>query len=156
MGAPSAFARERHVAASVDYLIRAIEVLKSHEFEQTLNTTLISREPIGVVDLIKPWNWPLNQIACKVGPALAIGCIMVLKPSEVAPLSALIFAEFLDEAGVPPGVFNIVSGDSPNVGHAFASHSDVDMISFTGSTRRHSGFQGCGRHDQTCPPGAGR
>jgi aldehyde dehydrogenase (NAD+) len=135
MGAPLAFARERHVPAGLGHLTRAIEVLKTYEFDETLNTTLITREPIGVVGLITPWNWPLNQIACKVGPALAAGCTMVLKPSEVAPLSALVFAEILDEASVPPGVFNLVNGDGPHVGQAIASHPDIDMVSFTGSTR---------------------
>jgi aldehyde dehydrogenase (NAD+) len=135
MGAPLAFARERHVPAGLGHLTRAIEVLKTYEFDQTLNATVITREPIGVVGLITPWNWPLNQIACKVGPALAAGCTMVLKPSEVAPLSALIFAEILDEADVPAGVFNLVNGDGSNVGQALSSHPDVDMVSFTGSTR---------------------
>ena len=95
----------------------------------------IVKEPIGVVGLITPWNWPLNQITCKVGPALAAGCTMVLKPSEIAPLDAIIFAEIMDEAGVPKGVFNLVNGDGPGVGQALASHPDVDMMSFTGSTR---------------------
>jgi aldehyde dehydrogenase (NAD+) len=135
MGAPLAFARERHVPAGLGHLTRAIEVLKTYQFDETINATLITREPIGVVGLITPWNWPLNQIACKVGPALAAGCTMVLKPSEVAPLSALIFAEILNEAGVPPGVFNLVNGDGPQVGQAIASHPDIDMVSFTGSTR---------------------
>ncbi len=135
MGAPLAFARERHVPAGLGHLTRTVEVLKTYEFDQPLNATMITHEPIGVVGLITPWNWPLNQIACKVGPALAAGCTMVLKPSEVAPLSALIFAEIIDEAGVPPGVFNLVNGDGPQVGQAIASHPDVDMVSFTGSTR---------------------
>lgn len=135
MGAPLAFARERHVSAGLGHITRAIEVLRTYEFDQIVNTTLITREPIGVVGLITPWNWPLNQIGCKVGPALAAGCTMVLKPSEVAPLSALIFAEIIDEAGVPAGVFNLINGDGPNVGQALASHPEVDMVSFTGSTR---------------------
>jgi aldehyde dehydrogenase (NAD+) len=135
MGAPLAFARDRHVPAGLGHITRAIEVLKTFEFDERINETLITREPIGVVGLITPWNWPLNQIGCKVGPALAAGCTMVLKPSEVAPLSALIFAEILDEAGVPPGVFNLVNGDGPHVGQALASHPGVDMVSFTGSTR---------------------
>jgi aldehyde dehydrogenase (NAD+) len=135
MGAPLALARERHVPAGLGHITRAVEVLKTYEFDQIVNATLITREPIGVVGLITPWNWPLNQIGCKVGPALAAGCTMVLKPSEVAPLSALIFAEVLDEAGVPPGVFNLVNGDGPNAGQALASHPEVDMVSFTGSTR---------------------
>ncbi|AWM87990.1 aldehyde dehydrogenase family protein [Microvirga sp. 17 mud 1-3] len=135
MGAPIAFARERHVPAGLGHLTRAIEVLKDYVFDERINATLIAREPIGVVGLITPWNWPLNQIACKVGPALAAGCTMVLKPSEVAPLSALIVAEILHEAGVPAGVFNLVNGDGPHVGQAIVSHPDIDMVSFTGSTR---------------------
>ena len=135
MGAPLAFARERHVPAGLGHLTRAIEVLKDYVFDERINATLVVREPIGVVGLITPWNWPLNQIACKVGPALAAGCTMVLKPSEVAPLSALIVAEILHEAGVPAGVFNLVNGDGPHVGQAIASHPDIDMVSFTGSTR---------------------
>jgi aldehyde dehydrogenase (NAD+) len=135
MGAPLAFARERHVPAGLGHLQRVIEVLKAYAFDERIGTALVAREPIGVVGLITPWNWPLNQIACKVGPALAAGCTMVLKPSEVAPLSGLIFAEILDEAGVPAGVFNLVNGDGPGVGQAISSHPDVDMVSFTGSTR---------------------
>jgi aldehyde dehydrogenase (NAD+) len=100
-----------------------------------MGTTLLVKEPIGVCALITPWNWPINQIACKVAPALAAGCTMVLKPSEVAPLNAVIFAEVLEEAGVPAGVFNLVQGDGPTVGSALSSHPDVDMVSFTGSTR---------------------
>ena len=102
---------------------------------RTMGTTLIVREPIGVCGMITPWNWPLNQIACKVAPALAAGCTMVLKPSEVAPLNAIVFAEILDEAGVPAGVFNLVNGDGVNVGAPLSAHPDVDMVSFTGSTR---------------------
>ena len=93
------------------------------------------KEPIGVCGLITPWNWPMNQIVCKVAPALAAGCTMVLKPSEVAPLSAYLFAQILDQAGVPPGVFNLVNGDGPTVGAAISSHPGIDMVSFTGSTR---------------------
>ena len=100
-----------------------------------MGTTLIVREPIGVCALITPWNWPLNQIAAKVAPAIAAGCTMILKPTEIAPLNAVIFAEVMDEAGVPPGVFNLVQGDGPGVGVALSSHPDVDMVSFTGSTR---------------------
>jgi len=98
-----------------------------------LNYTLF--QPVGVCALITPWNWPMNQIVCKVAPAIAAGCTMVLKPSEVSPLNALLFAEILDAAGVPPGVFNLVNGDGPTVGAALCSHPDVDMVSFTGSTR---------------------
>ncbi|WQO30962.1 aldehyde dehydrogenase family protein (plasmid) [Microvirga lotononidis] len=135
MGAPFTFALERHVSAGLGHLTRAIEVLKDYRFDERINSTLVVREPVGVVGLITPWNWPLNQIACKVGPALAAGCTMVLKPSEMAPLSALIIAEILHEAGVPAGAFNLVNGDGPHVGQAIASHPDVDMVSFTGSTR---------------------
>ena len=104
-------------------------------FEEQRGATLIVKEPIGVCGLITPWNWPMNQIVCKVSPALATGCTMVLKPSEVAPYSAQIFAEILHAAGVPAGVFNLVHGDGPGVGAALSSHPDVDMVSFTGSTR---------------------
>jgi aldehyde dehydrogenase (NAD+) len=135
MGAPLAFARERQVPAGLGHLQRIIEVLKTYEFDETINNTIVTREPIGVCGLITPWNWPLNQIACKVGPALAAGCTMVLKPSEIAPISALIFTEILHEAGVPAGVFNLVNGDGPTVGNAISSHPDIDMVSFTGSTR---------------------
>lgn len=113
--------------------MQIVEVLKTYQFDEAINATLIIREPIGVCGLITPWNWPLNQIACKVGPALAAGCTMVLKPSEIAPLSALIFAGILHDAGVPAGVFNLVNGDGPTVGQAIASHPDIDMVS-TGST----------------------
>jgi aldehyde dehydrogenase (NAD+) len=135
MGAPLPFARERQVPAGLGHLQRIIEVLKSYEFDETINNTVVTREPIGICGLITPWNWPLNQIACKVGPALAAGCTMILKPSEIAPISALIFAEILHEAGVPAGVFNLVNGDGPTVGHAISSHPGIDMVSFTGSTR---------------------
>ena len=108
---------------------------KDFEFEETIGTTQIRREPVGVCGLITPWNWPINQISCKVAPALAAGCTIVLKPSEVAPLSAHVFAEILAEAGVPKGVFNMVDGDGPTVGEAISRHPDIDMVSFTGSTR---------------------
>ncbi len=98
-------------------------------------TTLIAREPIGVVGLITPWNWPINQIVCKVAPAIAAGCTMVLKPSEVAPLNAIIWSEVMHAAGVPKGVYNMVQGDGPMVGEAMSAHPDIDMMSFTGSTR---------------------
>jgi aldehyde dehydrogenase (NAD+) len=110
-------------------------VLADYEFERTIGTSLVVREPIGVCGLITPWNWPINQISCKVAPALAAGCTMVLKPSEVAPLNAILFAEILHEARVPAGVFNLVNGDGVGVGAPLSSHPDVDMMSFTGSTR---------------------
>jgi aldehyde dehydrogenase (NAD+) len=135
MGAPRAFALEDQVGVGLAHLRKIVEVLKSYEFRQVKGNSVIVREPIGVVGLITPWNWPQNQITLKVGPALAAGCTMVLKPSEIAPLDAIIFAEILDEAGVPKGVFNLVNGDGPTVGQALASHPDVDMMSFTGSTR---------------------
>jgi aldehyde dehydrogenase (NAD+) len=135
VGAPLWLAQAAQAAAGLGHLATARAVLADFEFERPMGTTLIVREPIGVVGMITPWNWPLNQIACKVAPALAAGCTMVLKPSEVAPLNAILFAEILDAAGVPAGVFNLVNGDGVNVGVPLASHPDVDMMSFTGSTR---------------------
>ncbi len=135
MGAPAALAAGPQVGLGLGHLNTAIEVLKAFAFEEQRGATLIVKEPIGVCGLITPWNWPMNQVAVKVFPALATGCTMVLKPSEIAPFSAQIFAEILDAAGVPAGVFNLVQGDGPGVGVALASHPDVDMISFTGSTR---------------------
>ena len=135
MGAPRPFALSNQVGIGLAHLQKIAEVLGRFAFEERKGTSLVVKEPIGVVGLITPWNWPLNQITCKVGPALAAGCTMVLKPSEIAPLNAIIFAEILAEAGVPPGVFNLVNGDGPTVGQALARHPDVDMMSFTGSTR---------------------
>jgi aldehyde dehydrogenase (NAD+) len=135
MGAPIKFARDLQAPIGIIHLRKMIETLEAFEFDTPKGTTMIAREPIGVCGMITPWNWPLNQIACKVGPALAAGCTMVLKPSEIAPLNAVIFAEIMDAAGVPKGVFNMVQGDGPTVGQAIAGHPDVDMVSFTGSTR---------------------
>jgi aldehyde dehydrogenase (NAD+) len=135
MGAPLALARNAQAAMGPGHLRELIKTLESYAFEELRGSTLIVREPIGVCGLITPWNWPINQIACKVGPALAAGCTMVLKPSEIAPIDALLFAEVLHEAGVPKGVFNLVNGDGPTVGAALSAHPDVDMMSFTGSTR---------------------
>ncbi|MFO1034353.1 MAG: aldehyde dehydrogenase family protein [Hyphomicrobiales bacterium] len=135
MGAPPALSRDEQVWCGEAHLKKIIAVMEDYEFERRMGPQMILREPIGVVGLITPWNWPMNQITSKVGPALAAGCTMVLKPSEIAPLNAIIFAEILHEAGVPPGVFNLVNGDGPSVGHPLASHPDVDMVSFTGSTR---------------------
>jgi len=135
MGAPKSLANGFQVGLGMGHLNTAIEVLKSFRFEEQRGATLIVREPIGVCGLITPWNWPMNQIAVKVFPALASGCTMILKPSEVAPFSAQIFAEILHAAGVPAGVFNLIQGDGPGVGVPLSSHPDVDMISFTGSTR---------------------
>src|SRR5687768_7797249 len=110
-------------------------ILESFPFEEQVGNSLVVREPVGVVGAITPWNYPLHQVAAKVGPALAAGCTVVLKPSEVAPLSAFLLAEIIDEAGLPAGVFNLVTGTGPVVGEAIASHPGVDMVSFTGSTR---------------------
>ncbi|MBN9073282.1 MAG: aldehyde dehydrogenase family protein [Rhizobiales bacterium] len=135
MGAPRQFALESQVGIGLAHLEKMAETLKTFEFRHVKGNNLIVKEPIGVVGLITPWNWPLNQITCKVGPAIAAGCTMVLKPSEIAPLDAIIFAEIMDEAGVPKGVFNLVNGDGPTVGEAMSAHPDIDMMSFTGSTR---------------------
>jgi aldehyde dehydrogenase (NAD+) len=135
MGAPASLANGYQVGLGLGHLAKAIEVLKSFRFEEQQGATLLVKEPIGVCGLITPWNWPMNQIAVKVFPALATGCTMILKPSEVAPFSAQIFAEILDAARVPAGVFNLIQGDGPGVGVPMSSHPDIDMISFTGSTR---------------------
>jgi aldehyde dehydrogenase (NAD+) len=135
MGAPMKFALNAQAGSGLGHFMSTLAALKEFEFEETLGTTQIRREPVGVCGLITPWNWPLNQIGCKVAPALAAGCTMVLKPSEVAPLSAHIFAEIMHEAGVPKGVFNMIDGDGPTVGEALSRHPDIDMMSFTGSTR---------------------
>jgi len=135
MGAPKGLAHTAQAAMGSAHLAKMIETLEGFRFEEVRGSTLVAKEPIGVVGMITPWNWPINQIMCKVAPALAAGCTMVLKPSEIAPLNALIFAEAMHEAGVPKGVFNLVNGDGPTVGEAIARHPDVDMVSFTGSTR---------------------
>ncbi|MBT8084879.1 MAG: aldehyde dehydrogenase family protein [Woeseia sp.] len=135
MGAPKKFSYHAQAECGSGHLAQAIEALKTYEFEERMGNSIVRKEPVGVCAFITPWNWPINQIACKVAPALAMGCTMVLKPSEVAPLSAHLFAEILDEAGVPPGVFNLIDGDGITVGAALAAHPDVDMVSFTGSTR---------------------
>jgi acyl-CoA reductase-like NAD-dependent aldehyde dehydrogenase len=136
MGAPLArLAKTAQAPSGLGHFKVAASLLRKFEFEKEQGSTTIVREPVGVCALITPWNWPANQIACKVAPALAAGCTMVLKPSEIAPFSAHILAEILHEAGVPKGVFNLVDGDGPTVGAALAAHPDVDMVSFTGSTR---------------------
>ena len=135
MGAPLPLANAAQAPSGLGHFMTTLEILKNYEFEEDIGGSHIVREPAGVCGFITPWNWPINQIACKVAPALAAGCTMVLKPSEVAPLNALLFAEVMDAAGVPPGVFNLVNGDGPTVGAALSSHPDVDMMSFTGSTR---------------------
>ncbi|MDX6285862.1 MAG: aldehyde dehydrogenase [Frankiales bacterium] len=135
MGAPLGFAT--HVQAGLPQVVLGsiAQLLPTFPFEEELGTSLVVREPIGVVAAITPWNYPLHQVVAKVAPALGAGCTIVLKPSEVAPLSAYLFAEIIDEAGLPPGVFNLVAGSGPVVGEALAAHPDVDMVSFTGSTR---------------------
>ncbi|TDI93787.1 MAG: aldehyde dehydrogenase family protein [Chloroflexi bacterium] len=135
MGAPLPLANAAQAPAGLGHFMTILEVLKNYEFEEDIGGSHIVREPAGVCGFITPWNWPINQIACKVAPALAAGCTMILKPSEVAPLNAILFAEVMDAAGVPPGVFNLVNGDGPTVGAALSAHPDVDMMSFTGSTR---------------------
>jgi aldehyde dehydrogenase (NAD+) len=135
IGAPASLAAGPQVFLGIGHLTTAIDALKNFAFEEHKGATLIAKEPIGVCGLITPWNWPINQVAVKVYPALATGCTVILKPSEVAPYSPYIFAEILDAAGVPAGVFNLVNGDGAGVGVALASHPDIDMVSFTGSTR---------------------
>jgi aldehyde dehydrogenase (NAD+) len=135
MGAPLGLSQNAQAAMGIAHFTQAMKVLKDFEFTKVQGTTAIEYEPVGVVGMITPWNWPINQIACKVAPALAAGCTMVLKPSEIAPMNAMLFAQVMDEAGVPPGVFNLVNGDGPTVGEAMSHHPDIDMMSFTGSTR---------------------
>jgi len=135
MGAPLWLSKAAQAATGAGHFATFMEILKNYDFVEDKGTTRLRKEPIGVCGLITPWNWPINQIACKVAPALAAGCTMVLKPSEVSPLNAILFAEVLDEAGVPAGVFNLVNGDGVSVGEAMSSHPDIDMMSFTGSTR---------------------
>jgi aldehyde dehydrogenase (NAD+) len=134
MGAPITFATQRQATVALFHFEEAARVLANYKFEERIGNGIVRREPIGVCGLITPWNWPLNQVASKVAPALATGCTVVLKPSEIAPLSAMLVAEIIDEAGVPAGVFNLVNGDGPTVGEAIAAHPDIDMVSFTGST----------------------
>jgi aldehyde dehydrogenase (NAD+) len=135
MGAPASLAQRAQAPIGIGHIATGIAVLKAFKFEEDRGPTRIVREPIGVCGMITPWNWPINQIACKVVPALATGCTMVLKPSEESPFSAYIWAEVMHAAGVPAGVFNMVNGTGPEVGAAIASHPGVDMVSFTGSTR---------------------
>jgi aldehyde dehydrogenase (NAD+) len=135
MGAPLSLSQSAQAPVGMWHFSAALKVLQNVQFDELKGTTLMRKEPVGVCGLITPWNWPMNQITCKVAPALAAGCTMVLKPSEIAPLSAYLFAQILDESGLPPGVFNMVNGDGPIVGAAISSHPDVAMVSFTGSTR---------------------
>lgn len=135
IGAPISFARNVQVPMGLAHFREMMEVLASYRFESVLHGSLIRREPIGVCGLITPWNWPLNQVTAKVAPAMAAGCTTVLKPSEISPLSAIILAEVIHDAGTPKGVFNLVNGDGAGVGEVIAAHPDIDMVSFTGSTR---------------------
>lgn len=135
MGAPASLAKTAQVGSGIGHIQSAIEALRSYPMQERVGDSLIVQEPVGVVAMITPWNWPLNQIVSKVAPALAAGCTMILKPSEEAPGSAMIFADVLAAAGVPAGVFNLVNGDGAGVGTALSKHKGVDMVSFTGSTR---------------------
>ncbi|WP_334174234.1 aldehyde dehydrogenase family protein [Pseudoxanthobacter sp.] len=135
MGAPLSWARDAQAYAGRGHLQATIEAFRNFAFDEQRGTTLVTHEPVGVVGLITPWNWPLNQIMCKVAPAIAAGCTMVLKPSEIAPVSGMVFAEIVHEAGLPKGVFNLVNGTGPEVGAALSAHPGIDMVSFTGSTR---------------------
>jgi len=135
MGAPINFSRNAQIAGSRAHIADTIRILEHYEFERLSGRTVLSMEPVGVCALITPWNFPVLQIVTKVMPALATGCTIVLKPSEYAPISPMLFAEVLHDAGVPAGVFNLINGDGPTVGEALSAHPDIDMVSFTGSTR---------------------
>ncbi|HIF63131.1 MAG TPA: aldehyde dehydrogenase family protein [Deltaproteobacteria bacterium] len=135
MGAPITLCQLAQAGAGLAHFAGMVEIAKGYAFEQQRGTTMLRKEPVGVCGLITPWNWPINQIACKVAPAIAAGCTMVLKPSELAPLNACLLAEVIHDAGVPAGVFNLVNGDGPSVGAALSAHPGIDMMSFTGSTR---------------------
>lgn len=135
MGAPMGLARTAQLGSGMGHFANILSVLENYEFEETRGTTRIVKEAAGVCGFITPWNWPLNQISCKVAPALAAGCTMVLKPSEIAPVSAYLLAEIIADSGLPAGVFNFVNGDGPTVGAAISAHPEIDVVSFTGSTR---------------------
>lgn len=136
MGAVASLAKHAHAPIGLQHFMTALEVLRDYPFEETRHgATRIVKEPVGVCGMITPWNWPMNQTAAKVAPALTTGNTIVLKPSEYSPFSAAILAEILDAAGVPAGVFNLINGDGPGVGAVIAAHPDVDLVSFTGSTR---------------------
>ena len=135
MGAPLAFSQSEQASSGLDHIQEAMNTLEGFRWEARVGNAIVHKEPIGVIGMITPWNWPINQIACKVAPALAAGCTMVLKPTEIAPINAIIFAQILHEAGVPKGVFNLVNGMGDCVGEAMSAHPDIDMMSFTGSTR---------------------
>jgi aldehyde dehydrogenase (NAD+) len=135
IGAPMKLSHAWQAALGKRHIEETLRTVERFQWQRKKGTTLVNHEPVGVAALITPWNWPINQIVCKVAPALAAGCTVVLKPSEVSPMNAVLFAEIMDAAGVPKGVFNLVNGAGPTVGAALAAHPDVDMVSFTGSTR---------------------
>ncbi len=135
MGAPITWAREAQAWAGQVHMESTIKAFETYEFTERRGNTMVVKEPIGVCALITPWNWPLNQIVCKVAPAIAAGCTVILKPSEIAPISGIVFSEIMDAAGTPKGVYNMINGTGPDVGQVMAGHPDVDMVSFTGSTR---------------------
>jgi len=135
MGAPMWLAAAAQAPSGLGHFANTLQVLKDYKFEDVKGSTLLRYEPVGVCGFITPWNWPINQIACKVAPAIAAGCTMVLKPSELCPINAILMAEIIHEAGLPKGVFNLVNGDGPGVGETLSKHPGVDMMSFTGSTR---------------------
>jgi len=135
MGAPIWLSKAAQAATGQAHFATALEILKTYVWKEKKGAYMLLKEPVGVCGLITPWNWPINQISCKVAPALAAGCTVILKPSEVAPINAILLAEIMDSAGVPKGVFNLVNGDGPGVGEAMSSHPDIQMMSFTGSTR---------------------
>ena len=134
MGAPITLSQKAQAPSGLGHFINTLNALKQFQFEEVSDSYIVRKEPVGVCGLITPWNWPINQITCKVAPALAAGCTLILKPSEVAPLSSVIFAEILHESGVPKGVFNLIHGDS-KIGIQMCEHELIDMISFTGSTK---------------------
>jgi len=135
MGAPMGLSKTAQLGSGMGHFATILAILENYEFEEIRGSTKIVKEPAGVCGFITPWNWPLNQIACKVAPAIAAGCTIVLKPSEIAPVSAYILAEIISESGLPAGVFNLVNGDGPSVGAAISAHPEIDLVSFTGSTR---------------------
>lgn len=135
MGAPISSARTAQVGTGIGHFATARAILENYEFEETRGKTQVIKEPVGVCGFITPWNWPLNQVTCKIAPAIATGCTIVIKPSELSPVSAIILTEIIADAGLPEGVFNLVNGDGPTVGAAISSHPEIDMVSFTGSTR---------------------
>lgn len=135
MGAPMGLSKTAQLGSGIGHFASIIGILENYQFEEVRGSTKIVKEPAGVCGFITPWNWPLNQIACKVAPAIAAGCTIVLKPSEVAPISGYILAEIIAESGLPAGVFNLVNGDGLSVGAAISAHPEIDVVSFTGSTR---------------------